>query len=225
MYNEDQSKIELIEELILKYWSNYCLKNWLSDNHEQPYSPEIKVKRLLDRCGTLLLRDVPPDERDTLTSYKEMIVGSREINVSDCPEAIAEMLESGCVQLNRLTPDDRLRYELLTDKLDEHMVAQKKKKARARPTTRYERLEAIRRSFPGCSLNGCQVDTDGCFEHNGAVYQVDSTEGKYAPHKTRYGDQFDMDRIIVIEVPDGGVHFADQDGYLMDDAMIAVLTR
>lgn len=54
---------------------------------------------------------------------------------------------------------------------------------------------------------------------------MDSTEGKYAPHKTRYGDQYDMDRIIVIDVPDGSVHFADQDGYLMDDGMIAVLTR
>lgn len=171
------------------------------------------MKRLLDRCGTLLLRDVPPDERDTLTSYKEMVVGSREINVSDCPEAIAEMLESGCVRLNRMTPDDRLRYELLTDKLDEHTGAQKKKKTRARPMTRYERLEAIRQSFPGCRLSGCRVDTDGCFEHNGAAYQVDSTEGKYAPHKTRYGDQYDMDRIIVIDVPDGSVHFADQDGY------------
>ena len=171
------------------------------------------MKRLLDRCGTLLLRDVPPDERDTLTSYKEMVVGSREINVSDCPEAIAEMLESGCVRLNRLTPDDRLRYELLTDKLDERIGAQKKKVARARPSTRFERLEAIRNAFQGCTIHGCRVDTDGCFEHNGAVYQVDSTEGKYAPHKTRYGDQYDMDRIIVIDVPDGSVHFADQDGY------------
>lgn len=183
------------------------------------------MKRLLDRCGTLLLRDVPPDERDTLTSYKEMVVGSREINVSDCPEAIAEMLESGCVQLNRLAPDDRLRYELLKDKLDERMGAQKKKVARARTSTRFERLEAIRNAFHGCTFHGCRVDTDGCFEHNGAVYQVDSTEGKYAPHKTRYGDQYDMDRIIAIDVPDGSVHFADQDGYLMDDGMIAVLAR
>ena len=225
MYNEDQSKIELIEERILKYWSNYCIKNWLSENHDQPYSPEMKVKRLLDRCGTLLLRDVPPDERDTLTSYKEMVVGSREINVSDCPEAIAEMLESGCVQLNRLTPDDRLRYELLTDKLDEHMGAKKTNKTRVRPQTRYERLEAIQKTYPGCSLNGCRVDVDGRFEYKGTAYQVDSTQGKYAPRKTRYGDQYDMDRIIAIDVPDGNIRFADQDGYLMDDGMVAVLTR
>lgn len=122
------------------------------------------------------------------------------------------MLESGQVSLNRMMIDDRMKYELLTDKLDAH-ASVKKKKVCDRPTTRFERLEAIRHSFPGCSFNGCRVDTDGRFEHNGAVYQLDSTEGKYASHKTRYGDQYDMDRISVIDVPDGSVHFADQDGY------------
>lgn len=183
------------------------------------------MKRLLDRCGTLLLRDVPPDERDSLTSYKEMVVGSREISVSDCPEAIAEMLEGGCVQLNRLTPDERLRYALLTDRLDAHMGPQKKKETRARPSTRFERLESIRKSFPGCSLHGCGVDVNGRFEYRGSVYQVESTKGKYAPHKTRYGDQYDMDRIIVIDVPGGSRHFADQDGYMIDDGVIAVRVR
>ena len=99
LYDEEQSKAELIERLILKPWAAYCLNNWLSDNHEQMDAPEHKVKRLLDRCGTLLLRDVPPGNRDTLTSYKEMTVGSREINLSACPEGIAEMAESGQVQL------------------------------------------------------------------------------------------------------------------------------
>ncbi len=183
------------------------------------------MKRLLDRCGTLLLRDVPPDERDTLTSYKEMVVGSREISVSDCPEAIAEMLESGCVQLNQLTSDDRLKYALLTEKLDERMNLRKAREPRVKTSTRFDRLEAIRRMYTGCSLCGCRVDAEGCFEYDGAVYQVDSSEGKYAPRKTRYGDQYDMDRIIVVDVPDGGIHFADQDGYLLDDGMITVQAR
>lgn len=56
-------------------------------------------------------------ERDTLTSYKEMMVGSREISVSSCPEAIADMLESGKADLNTLSPDDRLRYQLMVDHL------------------------------------------------------------------------------------------------------------
>lgn len=112
----DQSKAELLEKLILKAWTNYCLKNWLSENHAQPYAPEHKVKRLLDRCGTLLLRDVPKGERDTLTSYKEMMIGSREVSVSDCPEGIAQMFEDGAVDVGNASADDRLRYSLLMEK-------------------------------------------------------------------------------------------------------------
>ena len=76
------------------------------------------MKRLLDRCGTLLLRDVPPGERGTLTSYKEMEVRRREINLSDCPEGLADMIESGDIRLNDLSKDDRARYELLVEQLD-----------------------------------------------------------------------------------------------------------
>ncbi len=82
----------MLEQLILKPWNEYCMKNWLSENHEQSFAPEHRVKRLLDRCGTLLLRDVPQEERDTLTSYKEMVIGRREISVTCCPAAVAECM-------------------------------------------------------------------------------------------------------------------------------------
>lgn len=220
LYDLEQSKAELIERLILKPWQEYCLKNWLSENHAQIYAPEHKVKRLLDRCGTLLLRDVPPEYHDTLTSYKEMIIGSREINLSDCPEAIAELAESGALDLSLLSADDKLRFELLKDRL--HDQNKKTVKEKPRHSTRFGRLEAIRRKYPGCKMEICRVDVDGFFSFGGYNYQVDSTRGKYAPHKTRYGDQYDMDRIIGIQCTDGTVKFADQDGYKMDDEMIKV---
>lgn len=220
LYDQEQSKAELIERLILKPWQGYCLKNWLSENHAQIYAPEHKVKRLLDRCGTLLLRDVPPEYHDTLTSYKEMIIGSREINLSDCPEAIAELAESGALDLSLLSADDKLRFELLKDKL--HGQNKETVKEKPRHSTRFDRLEAIRRKYPGCKMEICRVDVDGFFSFGGRNYRVDSTRGKYAPHKTRYGDQYDMDRIIGIQCTDGTVKFADQDGYEMDDEMIVV---
>ena len=220
LYDQEQSKAELIERLILKPWQGYCLKNWLNENHAQIYAPEHKVKRLLDRCGTLLLRDVPPEHHDTLTSYKEMIIGSREINLSDCPEAIAELAESGALDLSLLSADDKLRFELLKDKL--HGQNKETVKEKPRHSTRFDRLEAIRRRYPGCKMEICRVDVDGFFSFGGRNYQVDSTRGKYAPHKTRYGDQYDMDRIIGIQRTDGTVKFADQDGYEMDHEMIEV---
>lgn len=225
LYSEEQNKAELIDQLILEPWADYCLKNWMNDHSGNALSPEIRVKRLLDRCGTLLLRDIPLDERNTLTSYKEMIAGSREIGFLDCPAELAAMVEGGKVCLDMLPREEKQAYRQLTERLDERCGSYTWKKGGKRHTTRFDRLSEIQCIYPSCSLNGCQVDIDGCFEYNGAVYQVNSTEGKYAPHKTRYGDQYNMDRIIVIDVPDGGRHFADQDGYLLDDGMIAVLAR
>ena len=149
-----------------------------------------------------------------------MIIGSREINLSDCPEAIAELAESGALDLSLLSADDKLRLELLKDRL--HARNKETVKEKPRLSTRFDRLEAIRRKYPGCTMEICRVDVDGFFSFGGYNYQVDSTRGKYAPHKTRYGDQYDMDRIIGIQCTDGTVKFADQDGYEMDDEMIEV---
>lgn len=149
-----------------------------------------------------------------------MIIGSREINLSDCPEAIAELAESGALDLSLLSADDKLRFELLKDRL--HDQNKKTVKEKPRLSTRFDRLEAIRRKYPGCKMEICRVDVDGFFSFGGYNYQVDSTRGKYAPHKTRYGDQYDMDRIIGIQCTDGTVKFADQDGYKMDDEIIKV---
>ena len=174
----------------------------------------------MQHLGRGVLRDVPPEHHDTLTSYKEMIIGSREINLSDCPEAIAELAESGALDLSLLSADDKLRFELLKDKL--HGQNKETVKEKPRHSTRFDRLEAIRRRYPGCKMEICRVDVDGFFSFGGRNYQVDSTRGKYAPHKTRYGDQYDMDRIIGIQCTDGTVKFADQDGYEMDHEMIEV---
>ena len=149
-----------------------------------------------------------------------MIIGRREINLSDCPEAIAELAKSGALDLSLLSADDKLRFELLKDRLHD----QNKKTVKEKPlhSTRFGRLEAIRRKYPGCKMEICRVDVDVFFSFGGYNYQVDSPRGKYAPHKTRYGDQYDMDRIIGIQCTDGTVKFADQDGYKMDDEMIKV---
>lgn len=205
--------------MILKPWTGYCLKNWLSENHAQMFAPEHKVKRLLDRCGTLLLRDVPQDERDTLTSYKEMMIGSREISASGCPEAIADIIENGYVDFSHLAPDDRLRYKMLTESLDAARCA-KPPVAKPKSKTRFDRLRDIRKRYPGCWLELCQVDVDGCFTCCDKAFCVDSTQGKYVAHRTRAGDQYDMDRIIGICCPDGRLYFADQDGYPVADELI-----
>ena len=151
------------------------------------------------------------------------MVGSREISVSSCPEAIADMLESGKVDLKTLSPDDKLRYQLMVDHLQEQCPQERKPTFSKEP--RFDRLQRIHKQNPGCDLCICRVDTEGDFVYENKNYRVDSTQGKYAPHPTRYGDQYDMDRIIVIHLPDGSLQFADQDGHLLEDQMVTALVR
>ena len=69
------------------------------------------------------------------------------------------------------------------------------------------------------------VDTDNRFIYNGRVYELDSSLKQYAPKRTRYGDQYDMDRVTVIDCGDGEIHFVDQDGYDIEDNMITCIGR
>ena len=186
------------------------------------------MKWLLDRCGTLLLRDVPGDSRDTLTSYKESMIRLREINASDCPPCVSSLLEGREITQENLSETENQCLNSFLDHLSEkeQMVRKpREKKEKPRPSTRFERLEAIRRQYPGCQMRLCQVDVNGDFQYENERYRVDSTCGKYAPHKTRYGDQYDMDRILLILLPDGGRAFADQDGYLLDAGMVTKIER
>ena len=61
----------------------------------------------MDRCGTLLLRDVPSDDRGTLSDFKEAFRRSREINMSDCPGCVLELLETGELNASALNRDER----------------------------------------------------------------------------------------------------------------------
>lgn len=47
------------------------------------------------------------------------------------------------------------------------------------------------------------MDTLGVFEYNGETYRVDPGCAKYAPHMTREGEQYDMDRITVVKLKSG----------------------
>ena len=193
------------------------MKNWLSENHEQSFAPEHRVKRLLDRCGTLLLRDVPQEERDTLTSYKEMVIGRREISVTCCPAAVAEMYDSGAVDLTKLKPDDKLEYEMLTDRL---ALPETRKPARPRSETKFDRLQKVRAGHPQCVLTSERVDTDGCFTFMGCGYRIDPGFNKYSPHNTRYGAQYDMDRVLILHDGIKVILFLAQDGIEIPDEMI-----
>ena len=93
----------------------------------KPGSPEQKIKRFLDSCAYLLLRDNP---EGTLTDYKEVMHGRNEIDVSSCPSWIADRMDAGGCTLSGGMEDERTRFECLLDKLDSKVTALENKPAK-----------------------------------------------------------------------------------------------
>lgn len=54
----------------------------------------------------------------------------------------------------------------------------------------------------------------------GQVYQIAPDFDKYAPHKTRYGVQYDMDRVLILHDGSKAILFLAQDGTEIPNDMI-----
>ena len=173
----------------------------------------------MDRCGTLLLRDVPSNDRDTLSAYKESILNSREINMSDCPACVLELLETGEMETAMLNRDQRRELQEFLNGTDEgeKPVSVRNKQRRE---TRFDRINKLMNLFPDGRITTVSVDTENRFVYCGRSYRIDPGVECYAPRHTRYGDQYDMDRVMVIERGDGSLYFADQEANPIHESMV-----
>lgn len=127
-YNETQSKRQIVEDVLLRPWTQYCLRHWMGGDGK-PGSPEQRIKRFLDGCAYLLLRDAP---EGTLTDYKEIMRGRKEIDVSSCPSWIADRLDAGGHTLSCAAREEQERFQVLLDRLDEkaHAYISRRKRRR-----------------------------------------------------------------------------------------------
>ena len=193
---DEQSWEQIITEKILPYWEQYCDTNWISwINHEAVYAPERRVKSFLDRLGWLLIEGAEGIE----SKYKAMTHRVREIPVTECPADITDLLYS-----DRIPPfdeEDEDHFEGVVERLAE--VDKRKPRPRKDwPKTRFEKIEEIKRTFPGCRLTWCIVDGENTFEYDGRKYEV--------PEEMRgYIDDMQMDRILAVE-NDKALRFYDQ---------------
>ncbi len=69
---------------MLDFWQEYCERNWLSENHENPWCPENKVKKLLDDAGSFLLRC--NSGGFVLSDYKEKRIAEMECSLDELLE-------------------------------------------------------------------------------------------------------------------------------------------
>lgn len=206
--SDDQTWSEIIENVALPMWMDYCNSNWISSNHEAIYAPEKRVKSFLERCAWLILQD---DTGGGIESeYKAMSHKVREIPASECPPEVADMLYS-----ERTAPleneDEYARYQSLLDKLDENDKRPKSKKKSKRMETRFDRLAKLKGGEKAAELRWCVVDRDNNFTYCGSTYHIpDGVSGYYVDDKNEVLGS--MDRILVADYGDR-VEYFDQSVY------------
>lgn len=105
-YHEGQNRNECLEMSVLRRWSEYCEKNWLSDNHEAIDAPEKKVKRFLDSCAYFVLR---PDTEGIETDYQKEKRGMCEISLSSLPASYTARVYGGNAEC---TAEDKLAMDI-----------------------------------------------------------------------------------------------------------------
>lgn len=139
--------------------------------------------------------------------------------MSDCPECVLELLETGELNTSALNRDERRELQEFLNCIDkeERRFAKGKKKHRE---TRFDRINRIKNLYPDGRLTTVIVDTDNRFLYNGKRFELDRSLEQYSPRHTRYGNHYDMDRVMVIECDDGSLFFADQDGASIDGSYV-----
>ena len=188
----------------------------------KPGSPEQKIKRFLDSCAYLLLRDNP---EGTLTDYKEVMHGRIEIDVSSCPSWVADKIDAGGCTLTGGTEDEQTRFECMLDRLDSKAEKYMRHEEKIAPKveSKSQRLQRVRSQHPHAQIEICRVDTDNCFCCGGRYYCIAETVYQYAPRETKEGLLYDIDRIHAVMENGMPVLFLDQDGYEVSEQEVHLL--
>lgn len=155
------------------------------------FSPEIKVKRLLDSLAYYLLLG----HTDGIeTEYRRIMHAKREIPVSSCPSNIDNLLYSNGGGTEQISNDEEERFDLMLDRLDTRA------KRYDAPLKRKPKRESGQHKRMRLGIHGgewCRVDTDGRFWFGNEQYIIDEQAVQYAPVQTEYGDYYAMDKILV----------------------------
>ena len=148
------------------------------------------MKRFLDSVAYYCLLG---NTQDIETDYKKVMHAKREIPASSCPSFVENMLYSTNGLTGQVEQEERDRFRVMTDLLDEPAEKyETNKPKRVHTETKFEKRRRI-------GIHGgdwCRVDTDGEFDYSGHRYRIDVDAEQYKPTETEFGLLYDMDRIL-----------------------------
>ena len=173
----------------------------MSENHEEPYCAENRVKRFLDGLGYFLLRN---DSTGIITDYMDEMNKNREIPVSSCPEYVYDLFYGN--GQGDVTQAQKEAMNNLNSYLDEHVKPKKLKKKSTPYEQRRIRKESFEAAFSPLSYQYPIVDTEGNFEikcgDQKIKMHISDKCRQYAPKKIKDDILYDMDHVIVAYVKD-----------------------
>lgn len=109
---DNEERMALVNRLC-EQWRKYCVDHWLSDNHDEPYCAENRVKRFLDGLAYFMMIG---DTKGIVTEYMAKANANREIPISSLPAFMEDLLYGG----NLSADEEDINYlESICDKLDE----------------------------------------------------------------------------------------------------------
>ena len=196
---------------ITEHWKEYCERNWISDNPEDIFCGENKVKVFLNGLGYFLFLGAMEGIE---TDYKKVVRGSRELPMSSCPSYIENTMYGIGSTIKKQEDADAFTRVLDTvdakaDKLASYYKRTAPQKVKAKVSeTRYDRFQKILRELgvSKAAFSHARVDTEGRFTYSGHSYCV--TARQYSPELTSAGEEyFAMDRIVCVD----GIHFYDME--------------
>jgi len=130
------------------------------------------------------------------TDYKKVMHTKREIPVSNCPSYVENVFYASGGTTDSVDQEERASFRILTDALDAKAEKYETQKSqRKKQESRFHKRNRL-------GIRGgewCRVNTDGLFEYNGCVYEIDRDATQYQPVETEVGLLYDMDRILATE--------------------------
>lgn len=199
---------------LLEKWRDYIESNWLSPDDESLWSPENKIKWMLDGCANAILR---PDMNGIITDYQKMKTGRYEIPIS----SYSSETEDTVYSQRRLIDngEEASRVEVMLDRLDERYdkayasklpceIRNKVRMTRTKERTKSSKIREIKGKYPGHEFMECLVDTDGYFICDGCKYRI--SDKRYDPVQTGEGKFYPMDKVNVVTDQDGLKHMYTQ---------------
>lgn len=219
VYCEEGADKQQVVNDLLDEWSDFCENNWLDSNHKDKTNGEQQVKRFMACLSEFLLRDAEKSEDyPIMTEWGHRKAKASEVLVPGTPgDSETPIVGISEEDANALSTGGYRRTFLGN--------SYKTKKRMSQPWIgKFDRLMRYRTADPKCAIESFPIDTENVFTAYGIKYQMSKNVEEYQVKVAKDGeDRYDMDRVIVAKMTDGGVIFLDQNAWEIPASEITVL--